>query len=96
MLAADPVDVAARMGARAGDAQAWVAEARLATLRGIGDQNVQRLAAVGVHSVPDLAGQDPALLARELRSRTREEVLDARIRVWVRAARRQVGMAPLR
>ncbi len=87
-------DVAGRTGADVVLAAQWVDEARLATLRGIG-ANARQLAAVGVRSVPALAEQDPALLARRLRATTGAEVLDSRVRVWVRAARRRIGAPPL-
>jgi len=45
--------------------------------------------------VDELAAQDPALLAARLRASGPGEVLDARVRVWVRAARKAVGAAPL-
>ena len=92
---AHAADVALRTGVPAGAAVGWVDEARLATLRGIGDENAARLLRAGVRNVDELAAQDPALLAARLRASGPGEVLDARVRVWVRAARKAVGAAPL-
>ncbi|HTO96869.1 MAG TPA: DUF4332 domain-containing protein [Myxococcales bacterium] len=88
-------DVAERTGALPAAAAAWIEEARLVALRGIGDGNASLLARVGVTNVPTLAAQDPALLAQRLRAAGAGEVLDARVRVWVRAARKAVGGPPL-
>ncbi len=88
-----PEDVAGRVGAPLASAGRWVAEARLASLRGIGDANARALPAVGIPSVEALAGATPATLAARLRAATHAEVLDARVRVWVRAARREVPQA---
>ena len=85
--------VAWREGAAPADAGRWVAEARVAALRGIGDANARALAAVGVPTVEALAIENPAALAARLRATRHGEVLDARVRVWVRAARRQVRLA---
>jgi hypothetical protein len=68
-------------------ARTWVEAARLAALRGIGTENARRLMAVGVDSVHELARSDPNWLAGEIAA-TGEEVPPARVRVWVRAARR--------
>ncbi len=61
---ADPDDLAAAAGSdRAG---MWIERARLATLRGIGAEGARRLESVGVESVEELAGAEPADLARRL------------------------------
>ena len=88
-----PGEVAWREGATPAEAARWVAQARVAALRGIGDANARALAAVGIPSVEALAVANPAALAVRLRATLHEEVLDARVRVWVRAARRQVRLA---
>ncbi len=92
---AQAADVALRTGVPAAPALSWVEEARLAALRGIGDENAARLARVGVRNVDALAAQDPPVLAERLRASGAGEVLDPRIRVWVRAARKAVGGPPL-
>lgn len=90
LAAATPEDVARRTGAPAAQAAAWIETAKLARLRGIGDANARLLRAVGVASVGGLAASDPAELAERLRAVTGTAVVDARVRVWVRAARSAV------
>ncbi len=85
LAGADPEELSARFGATPEQARAWIDEARLVTLRGIGGVNADRLRAVGVDSVRDLAGRDPEALAVRLAS-TGHAVSVARVRVWVRAA----------
>ncbi len=81
---ADPDDLAAAAGSdRAG---MWIERARLATLRGIGADGARRLESVRVESVEELAGAEPADLARRLES-VGAPSEPARVRVWVRAAR---------
>ncbi|HET9984064.1 MAG TPA: DUF4332 domain-containing protein [Longimicrobiales bacterium] len=87
LAAATPEDVERRTGASAAQALGWIETAKLARLRGIGDANARLLREVGIVSVSDLAGADAADLAARLQARTATEVVDARIRVWVRAAR---------
>lgn len=67
-------------------ARAW---ARLARLKGLGNENVARLWALGIRDVADLARQDPAALAARLRG----PLTERRLRVWVRAAAGAAGTA---
>ncbi|MGH7542531.1 MAG: DUF4332 domain-containing protein [Gemmatimonadota bacterium] len=85
LAGAEPEELSARFGATPEQARAWIDEARLVTLRGIGVVNADRLRAVGVDSVHDLAGRDPDALAARLAT-TGHAVAEARVRVWVRAA----------
>jgi Domain of unknown function (DUF4332) len=62
-------------------ARAW---ARLAGLKGLGNENVARLWALGIRDAADLARQDPAALAARLGG----PLTERRLRVWVRAAGR--------
>ena len=78
-------DVAGRDGRAA---EAWIERARLATLRGIGVEGATALARVGIVSVEQLAVADAAELVRALERATGADFVDARVRVWVRAARR--------
>jgi hypothetical protein len=73
------------------EARRWIESARLAALRGIGTRNLRRLEALGIHTVRDLAAADPAVLARRLAAAGGEEVLLARVQLWVRAARREAA-----
>jgi hypothetical protein len=71
------------------------ATCRLALLRGIGTSNARRLAAIGIHSIGELAAQNRDQLVRALaaldepgwRPRPR------RVGVWVDAAREAAGLA---
>ena len=69
-------------------AQMWIETARLATLRGIGPDNVQALRELGIHSVADLAAADWRVLDEQLEDHTGRDIVDARVRVWIRGARR--------
>ena len=89
---ARPDDLSERIGASPEQARAWIDRARLVTLRGIGAANADRLRAVGVDSVRDLAGRDPESLAARLAA-TGNAVSEARVRVWVRAAVQAVPTA---
>ena len=81
-----PREVTQRTDLSREDAEAWIRRARLATLRGIGARHLEPLARAGVRSVEDLAAADPARLAAELDNLP--SVTPARVRVWVRGARR--------
>jgi hypothetical protein len=87
---ASPDEMAQVVGAPREDARAWIEEARLSGLRGIGSRNTRDLVSVCIRSVEDLATADPKRLAITLREVTGHEVIDARVRVWVRAAQREV------
>jgi hypothetical protein len=86
---ATPVLVAADVGADRQRAAQWITTAQLAALRGIGSEHVQVLHSVGIWSVTQLAEADPQDLIRRIEATTGEDWVDARIRVWVRGARRQ-------
>ena len=66
----------------------WVERARLATARGIGAEGVRALAGVGITTIEALAAANPARLVDELERSTGRDLVDARVRVWVRGARR--------
>ena len=83
--------VAADVGVDRATAQSWVDRAGLASLRGIGTDNLILLQQLGINSVAQLAATDPAVLISELEDRTGENWVDARVRVWVRGARRLLG-----
>jgi hypothetical protein len=87
---AEPRAVAEATGYSLADAGAWVAAARVSTLRGIGTVNAQLLWQVGVASVADLAASDPDRLGERLRglSERPRGATPPKVRVWVRAARR--------
>ena len=69
-------------------AHAWIETARLATLRGIGSANVKALREVGIHTVDALAAANWRVLDERLEDHTGRSIVDARVRVWIRGARR--------
>lgn len=71
----------------------WITRAQLATLRGIGSNNLEQLWTVGVRSIRDLADADAHELVRVLESAHGVDLVDARVRVWVRGARRHGAAA---
>jgi predicted flap endonuclease-1-like 5' DNA nuclease len=86
-----PSLVAADAGVDRETAQKWVDRAGLASLRGIGTDNLQLLQELGINSVEQLAATDPAALIARLEQKTGQDWVDARVRVWVRGARRSLG-----
>jgi hypothetical protein len=69
-------------------ANEWVQAARLATLRGIGTENLDLLHQIGVRTVEQLAALPSPELIRKVEAATGEDWVDARLRVWIRGARR--------
>lgn len=69
-------------------ARSWIDQARLATLRGLGTENLRALQRIGVRSIDQLAAQDWHTLDSKLEKETGREFVDARVRVWIRGARR--------
>jgi hypothetical protein len=88
LAGSEPVLVAADVGSERRFAEQWVATARLASLRGIGSSHVQLLNQLGIYTVTDLANTDPRDLVTRLEKLTGEDWVDARVRIWVRGARR--------
>jgi predicted flap endonuclease-1-like 5' DNA nuclease len=91
---AQPAAVAADANAAADEARSWIEFARLATLRGIGTDNARKLNRLGIGTVEQLAAADATSIARGLERIDGRDVVEARIRVWVRAARRQSSGGP--
>jgi len=92
-VARTPVaELAYRANVSPGDARAAREAARLVTLRGIGSGYAATLMASGIGSVAALAAADPDTVWRRVRSGPRPT--PAEVRVWVRAAQRDVGAAP--
>ncbi|MGQ0561806.1 MAG: DUF4332 domain-containing protein [Gemmatimonadota bacterium] len=92
---ASPQDVAGLARAELSDVRRWIDHARLVTLRGIGTEYVETLNRVGVHSVEQLAAQNPARLIAALEAARGEDLVDARVRVWIRGARRALEQQSL-
>lgn len=91
LAAAQPAAIARLANVDDSLAVSWVERARLATMRGIGVEGVQALAVVGVNSLAALAAADPARLVSELERATGRDLVAARVRVWIRGARRLTG-----
>jgi hypothetical protein len=89
-----PELVAADIGSDRRFAEQWVATAKLASLRGIGAQQVSLLNQLGIYTVTELANTNAADLIKRLEALTGEDWVDARVRVWVRGARRVSSAAP--
>ncbi len=88
---ATPAELARRAALDPTSSATWVRAARLAVLRGIGTEHARRLIVfAGIDSVERLAAADAGQLALRL-ARVSDDVVPARIRVWVRAARREAG-----
>jgi hypothetical protein len=85
---ASPAQIAAIMGTSTESARRWVETAQLATLRGLGSENLKLLHALGVRSLLRLAASDWRVLDAQLEQMTGEDIVDARVRVWIRGARR--------
>jgi predicted flap endonuclease-1-like 5' DNA nuclease len=85
---ATPAHVASLTGASPEAASKWIDVAKLATLRGLGSANVHNLRAIGINSMQALAAADWRVVDAQLEHRTGRDVVDARVRVWIRGARR--------
>ena len=85
---ASPAHVAELLSTTPEAAEPWVETARLATLRGMGSENVKRLHALGIHTVRGLAAANWRVLDAQMEEMTGSEIVDARVRVWIRGARR--------
>jgi hypothetical protein len=91
LASAQPIDIAQLVGADVSAATEWIEHARMATLRGMGTEYMTALHQLGIHTVAQLALQDPHALTASLEAALGEDLVDARVRVWVRGARRAVG-----
>lgn len=72
---------------------AWIPRAELALLKGLGVGNLRLLEGLGIDSVEKLAAEDPQKLYKRLRRLYKDRKLpsEAKLRIWVREARRRVG-----
>lgn len=87
---ASPNELAAVVPASPERTAAWIEEAQLATLRGMGTEYLQILHSLGINSLRTLASQDPRQLVSSLEAITGRDVVEARVRVWIRGARRKI------
>ena len=74
----------------------WVEKARLVQLKGVGVENLRLLERVGIDSISLFAKEDPELLYDKIEqvSRARVPSLKAKLRIWVREAKKQVRSSP--
>jgi len=92
-VARTPVaELAYRANLSPGDARATREAARLVTLRGIGSAHAAALIGSGIGTVAALAAADPDSVWRLVRGGGLRPT-PAEVRVWVRAAQREVGAA---
>jgi hypothetical protein len=70
----------------------WVEKARLVQLKGLGVENLRLLEGVGIDSISALAKENPEILYDRIEQVSRERGLPekAKIRIWVREARKTV------
>jgi hypothetical protein len=87
---ASPAYIAEVAGTTAAVAEGWIETARLATLRGMGSGNLKLLQGLGIRSVADLAAADWRVIDEQLEDETGRAFVDARVRVWIRGAKREL------
>jgi hypothetical protein len=70
----------------------WVEKSQLVQLKGLGIENLRILEEVGIDSIPALAKENPEILYDKIEQVSRERVppQKAKIRIWVREARKKV------
>ncbi|MEO5511696.1 MAG: DUF4332 domain-containing protein [Longimicrobiales bacterium] len=83
--------LATQLGVAPDSARVLVQGARLVTLKGIGTHYAAMLQANGIASVEELARADSQELASRMQETSGEPVSSARVRVWVKAAKRAVA-----
>jgi hypothetical protein len=88
---ATPAEIASIANAAEDEAATWIEYARMATLRGMGTEYVRELQRIGITSLDALAAQDSRQLITALEASMNQDLVDARVRVWIRGARRAVG-----
>lgn len=88
LATADTQQVAEQMQVPVDEARTWIEAAQLTALRGIGARNADLLRSVGIRSPEQLAAQDPDTLIARLEERAGHDLVDARVRVWIRGAKR--------
>jgi hypothetical protein len=87
---ASPSHIAALAQTSHETAQHYIETARLATLRGMGSDNLRLLRTLGINTLQGLAGADWQVLEDSLEAMTGRDIVSARVRVWIRGARREL------
>ncbi len=73
----------------------WVEKAHLVQLKGLGVENLRVLQGEGIDSISALAREDPEKLFDKIRQGRQGKVPQkAKIRIWVREARKKVRSSP--
>ena len=74
----------------------WVEKARLVQLKGLGMKNLRLLEEAGIHSISDLAKENPDKLYEKIGELLLATSLPkkVKIRIWIREARREVASSP--
>ncbi len=74
----------------------WIEKAHLAQLKGLGVENLRILERADIHSVSALAAEDPEKLYEKIEQVSQTSMLPrkAKIRIWVREARKKVKSSP--
>ena len=69
----------------------WIEKAQLVQLKGLGTENLRLLEKIGIDSVSALAAEDPEELHKRMEqvSQGRSIPEKAKIRIWVREARKE-------
>jgi hypothetical protein len=70
----------------------WVEKAKLVQLKGLGVENLRILEEAGIHSISNLAREDPQELYEKIKQAFQGRVLPrkAKIRIWIREAQKTV------
>jgi hypothetical protein len=74
----------------------WVEKAQLVQLKGLGTENLRLLGGVGIHSISALSKEDPENLYEKIGQVIQGRVppRKAKLRIWVREARKKVESSP--
>ena len=70
----------------------WIEKARLVQIKGLGIENLRLLEEAGIHSISDLAKEDPDKLYEKIGERLPATSIPkrAKIRIWIREAQKSV------
>jgi predicted RecB family nuclease len=70
----------------------WIEKARLVQIKGLGIENLRLLEEAGIHSISDLAKEDPDKLYEKIGELLPATSIPkkAKIRIWIREAQKSV------
>lgn len=74
----------------------WIEKAQLVQLKGLGVENLPLLEGAGVHSVTDLATEDPGGLHQKMDGVYQGKPIpkETKIRIWIREAQKKIQSSP--